>query len=58
MKLKVKVKDFEGGEKVLEKEGRNLDHLKVQQTYKRIVFRDKKKFYRKKKHKKREDLDI
>lgn len=56
MKLKVKVKDFDGKEKVLEKEGRNLDHLKAQQTYKHIVFRNKKKYNRKKKHKNREEL--
>ena len=57
MKLKVKVKDFDGKEKVLEKEGRNLDHLKAQQTYKHIVFKDKTKYNRKKKHKKREEQE-
>lgn len=55
MKTKIKVKDFDGKEKVLEKEQRNLDHLKAQQTYKHQVFRNKKKFYRKKKHKKRSE---
>lgn len=55
MKLKVKVKDFDGKEKVLEKEGRNLDHLKAQQTYKHIVFRNKKKYNRKRKHRNKEE---
>lgn len=55
MKLKVKIKDFNGKEKIVEKEQRNLDHLKAQQTYKHQIFRDKTKFYRKKKHKKRSE---
>lgn len=55
MKIKLRIKDFNGKEKVFEKEQRNLDHLKAQQTYKHQVFRDKKKFYRKKKHKKRSE---
>lgn len=55
MKTKIRIKDFDGKEKVLEKEQRNLDHLKTQQTYKHQVFRDRKKFYRKKKHKKRSE---
>ena len=58
MKKKIKMRGFDGKETVVEKEQRNLDHLKSQQTYKHQVFRDKKKFYRKKKHKKREDLDF
>lgn len=57
MKTRIKVKDFSGKEAVLEKEQRNLDHLKAQQTYKHQVFRDKKKFYRKRKHKKNEIED-
>lgn len=55
MKTKIRIKDFDGKEKVLEKEQRNLDHLKAQQIYKHQVFRDKKKFYRKKKHRKRSE---
>ena len=55
MKTKIRIKDFDGKEKVLEKEQRNLDHLKAQQTYKHQGFRDRKKFYRKKKHKKRSE---
>lgn len=57
MKTKLKIKDFSGKVIVLEKEQRNLDHLKAQQTYKHQVFRDKKKFYRKRKHKKNEIED-
>ena len=57
MKKKIKMRGFDGKETVVEKEQRSLDHLKAQQTYKHQVFRDKKKFYRKKKHKKREDLE-
>lgn len=57
MKTKLKIKDFSGKVTVLEKEQRNLDHLKAQQTYKHQVFRDKKKFYRKRKHKKNEIED-
>ena len=54
MKLKVKIRDFNGKEKVVENEQRNLDHLKAQQTFKHKVFRDRTKFYRKKKHKKKD----
>ena len=54
MKLRVKIKSFSGKELTLENEQRNLDHLKAQQTFKHKVFRDKTKFYRKKKHKKKD----
>ena len=57
MKTKLKIKDFSGKVIVLEKEQRNLDHLKAQQTYKHQIFRDKKKFYRKRKHKNNEIED-
>lgn len=57
MKTKIKVRDFNGKETVLEKEQRNLDHLKAQQTYKHQVFRNKKKFYRKRKHKKKDETE-
>lgn len=55
MKLRVKVKSFNGKELTLEGEQRNLDHLKAQQTFKHKVFRDRTKFYRKKKHKKKDN---
>jgi len=55
MKKKIKMRGFDGKETVIEKEQRNLDHLKSQQTYKHQVFRNKKKFYRKKKHRKRSE---
>lgn len=57
MKTKIKVRDFNGKESVLEKEQRNLDHLKAQQTYKHQVFRNKKRFYRKRKHKKKDETE-
>lgn len=57
MKTKIKVRDFNGKESVLEKEQRNLDHLKAQQTYKHQIFRNKKKFYRKRKHKKKDETE-
>lgn len=55
MKLRIKVKSFNGKELTLESEQRNLDHLKAQQTFKHKVFRDRTKFYRKKKHKKKDN---
>lgn len=55
MKIKVKFKDFDGKEEVVEQSQHNLDHLKSQQTYKSYKFRDKSKFYRKQKHKQKFD---
>lgn len=51
MKKKIKIKDFDGSEKVLEKEIPAKDHLKSQMTYKSVIFRDKTKYTRKIKHK-------
>ena len=54
MKRKIKVKDFNGIIDVLEKEIPAKDHLEAQIKYKHIVFRDKTKYTRKKKHKNEE----
>lgn len=53
MKKKIKVRDFDGKVKILEKEVRALDHLKAQQKFKATTFRDKTKFSRHPKHRKR-----
>ena len=51
MRVKLKIKDFDGKMLEIEKETRSKDHLKDQIKYKHIVFRDKTKYTRKKKHK-------
>lgn len=53
MRLKVKIKDFDGKTIIKEKELPNKDHLKAQQTYKHQIFKDKTKYTRKLKHRKR-----
>lgn len=52
MKKKIKVKDFEGNTVVLEKKVDSKDHLESQKKYPKIVFKNKKKYTRKLKHKK------
>lgn len=54
MKRKIKVRDFSGKVVVLEKEMRELDHLEAQKKFKSVIFHDKTKFKRHKKHKKKE----
>ncbi len=51
MKRKIKVRDFEGVVKTLEKEEQSKDHLASQIKYPKIVFKNKKKYTRKLKHK-------
>ena len=55
MKVKVKVRDFNGKEVELSKPAAEKDHLRAQQIYKHIIFRDRTKYTRKIKHKKRSD---
>lgn len=57
MKTKVKVKDFEGKEKVFEVDKRAEDHFDAQRKYRKIVFRNKKAYNRKRKHKQKFDFD-
>lgn len=54
MRVKLKIKDFEGKKTEIEKEIPSKDHLQSQIKYKHIVFRDKTKYTRKKKHKNRQ----
>ena len=51
MKKKIKVKDFEGVVQTLEKKEESKDHLAAQIKYPKIVFKNKKKYTRKLKHK-------
>lgn len=51
MKRKIKVRDFEGVVKTLEKQVESKDHLASQIKYPKIVFKNKKKYTRKLKHK-------
>ena len=51
MRVKLKIKNFEGKKVEIEKEIPSKDHLKAQIKYKHIIFRDKTKYTRKKKHK-------
>jgi hypothetical protein len=51
MRLKIKIKNFEGDLVQKEKEISSKDHLEAQIKYKHMVFRDKTKYTRKKKHK-------
>lgn len=55
MRVKLKIKDFEGKKVELEKETPSKDHLQSQIKYKHIVFCDKTKYTRKKKHKNKTD---
>ena len=55
MRLKIKVKDFEGKNVQIEKEIPAKDHLKSQTTYKHQVFRDRTKYTRKSKYKNKSD---
>jgi hypothetical protein len=58
MKIKIRFKDPDGKETVIEKKTRNPQHLWAQQNLKHNVFRDRTKYNRKKKHKKNyEDYD-
>lgn len=56
MKKKIKIRGFDGKETVIEKEQRNLDHLKSQQTYKSKLFKNRKKYNRKKKYAEKYDI--
>jgi len=59
MKHKIKIKNLEGKEKELELTQRAEDHFEAQRKFRKIVFRDKTKYTRKKKHKKKnENFDI
>lgn len=51
MRVKLKIKDFEGKKVEIEKETPSKDHLQAQIKYKHIVFRDKTKYTRNRKHK-------
>ena len=51
MRVKLKVKNFEGKKVEIEKEIPAKDHLEAQIKYKHKVFRDKTKYTRKRKHK-------
>lgn len=55
--MKVKIKIIENGkEKTIEKKISEKDHLQSQIKYKHLVFRNKKKYTRKIKHKGKEDV--
>lgn len=51
MRVKLKIKNFEGKKVEIEKEIPAKDHLEAQIKYKHTVFRDKTKYTRKRKHK-------
>ena len=53
MKRKIKVRDFEGVVKTLEKTESSKDHLASQIKYPKLVFKNKKKYTRKLKHRDR-----
>ena len=55
MRVKLNIKGFDGKKVEKEKEIPAKDHLEAQMKYKHIVFRDKTKYTRKKKHKKKTD---
>lgn len=55
MRLKIKVKDFEGKKTQIEKEVSAPDHLQAQIKYKHQIFKDKTKYTRKSKHKNKTD---
>lgn len=57
MKIKLKIKNFNGKLQVLEKEVPAKDHLAAQQKFKAAVFRDKTKFSRHPKHRKPNSFD-
>lgn len=50
MKQRIKIKDFNGKEEVIIKNEKATDHLQSQLTHKHIIFRDRTKYSRKKKH--------
>ena len=56
MKHKIKIKNLEGKEKELEFTQRAKDHFDAQRKFRKIVFRDKTKYTRKKKHKRNFDI--
>lgn len=51
MRVKLKIKNFEGKKVEIEKEIPAKDHLEAQIKYKHKIFRDKTKYTRKSKHK-------
>lgn len=51
MKHKIKIKDFKGELTILEKKSEDKDHLASQIKYPKIVYKNKKKYTRKIKHK-------
>ena len=51
MKHKVKIRDFKGKEETVEVVERAEDHFDAQRKFRKIVFRNKKVYTRKKKHK-------
>lgn len=53
MKKKIKIKNFDGKVTELEKEIPAPDHLQAQIKYPSIIFKNKKKYNRKQKHKKK-----
>lgn len=52
MKTKIKIKDFSGKESEIAATIRDIDHLEAQKRYKKIVFKNKKVYCRKQKHRK------
>lgn len=54
MKKKIKIKNFDGKVTELEKEIPAPDHLQAQNKYPSIIFKNKKKYTRKKKYKNKE----
>lgn len=50
MKQRIKIKDFNGKEEVVEKKEKATDHLQSQIKHKHIIFRDRTKYSRKKKY--------
>lgn len=55
MRVKLKIKDFDGKKAEIEKEIPSKDHLQSQIKYKHQVFRDRTKYTRKSKHKKQNE---
>lgn len=51
MRVKLKIRNFEGKKVEIEKEIPAKDHLKAQIKYKHTVFCDRTKYTRKRKHK-------
>lgn len=57
MKTKIKIKNFDGQEEVFEVNKRAEDHFDAQRKYRKITFRNKKIYNRKRKHKQKFDFD-